>query len=250
MIKKIHLLDCGTLEFDLSYFTWKMNLGKSYRFPVWCTYVEHSEGDILIDTGYNLENALKYYNWEKPMQSEEQRLENQLKSIGKNPEDIDHVFISHLHFDHAGNIKLFKNATVYVQKEEMRHAYVPEPFEAIGYSRETFDVPGIHYEYLNGNYTSFFEGLDIFLLPGHSAGHQVVVLDSREADKIILESDLINTQWNLNKKIVGGIHLDAGKTYESMLELEKFAKRTKGKIFLSHDADWFQKAKKGMDFYT
>jgi 4-pyridoxolactonase len=250
VIKRIHILDCGSLEFDLSYFTWKINIGKLYRFPVWCTYVEHSEGDILIDTGYNLQNAMKYYAWEKPIQTEEQRLENQLKMLGKRPEDIKYVILSHLHFDHCGNNYLFKNATFYVQKEELRHAYVPDPFEAIGYSRETFDVPNLHYEVINGEKQDFFEGISLVPAPGHSAGLQVPILDSRELGKIFIDSDVINTQMNLEKRIVGGIHWDSVKAYDSMLKIIDLLKRTGGKLFFAHDADWFQSVKKGRDYYV
>jgi 4-pyridoxolactonase len=250
LIKKVHLLDTGSLEFDLSYFTWKMNIGKQYRFPVYCTYVEHSEGDILIDTGYSLENAMKFYSWEKPMQSEEQRLENQLKLVGKRPEDIEYVILTHLHFDHAGNNHLFKDATFYVQKEEMRHAYVPEPFEAIGYSRETFDVPGLHYELLTGDREDLFEGISLVTAPGHAAGLQVPVLDSAELGKIFIDSDVINTRMNLDKKIVGGIHWDSVKSYESMLRIIEMLRRTKGTLFFAHDAEWFQGVRKGAQYYT
>ncbi|MCS6785257.1 MAG: N-acyl homoserine lactonase family protein [Candidatus Caldarchaeum sp.] len=250
MIKRIHILDCGSLEFDLSYFTWKLNIGKLYRFPVWCTYVEHSEGDILIDSGYNLKNAMKYYAWENPIQTAEQQLENQLKMIGKRPEDIKYVILSHLHFDHCGNNHIFKNAIFYVQKEEMRHAYVPDPFEAIGYSRETFDVPGLQYELINGDKQNFFEGISLVTAPGHSAGLQVPVIDSKEFGKIIIESDVINTRLNLEKKIVGGIHWDSVKSYESMIKIMELQKTTKGVLFFAHDAEWFSSVKKGKDFYT
>ncbi|MEM4219611.1 MAG: N-acyl homoserine lactonase family protein [Candidatus Caldarchaeum sp.] len=250
MIKRICILDCGSLELDLSYFTWKLNIGKLYRFPVYCTYIEHSDGDILIDTGYNLQNALKYYAWENPIQTDEQRLENQLKIIGKRPEDIDYVILSHLHFDHCGNNHLFKNAIFYVQKEEMRHAFVPDPFEAIGYSRETFDVAGLQYEVINGDKENFFDGISLIQAPGHSAGLQIPVLDSRELGKIFLDSDVINTQLNLSKKIVGGIHWDSVKSYESMLKLIDLLKKTKGTLFFAHDWDWFKTIKKGKDYYV
>lgn len=250
MIRKVHILDCGSLEFDLSYFTWKINIGKLYRFPVYCTYVEHSEGDIMIDTGYSLSNAMKYYAWEKPMQSEEQHLENQLKALGRKPEDIKYVILSHLHFDHCGNNSLFKNATFYVQKDEMRHAYVPDPYEAIGYSRETFDISGLHYEYMMGDKENMFEGISLVMAPGHAIGLQVPVLETKELGKLFIDSDVINTRMNLEKMIVGGIHWDSVKSYESMLKITDMLRKTKGTLFFAHDATWFQEIKKGKDYYT
>jgi N-acyl homoserine lactone hydrolase len=250
LIKRIHILDLGSLELDLSYFTWKANVGKSYRFPVYCTYIDHSEGGIMIDTGYNFENAMKYYSWEKPIQSEEQQLENQLKALGRRPDDVKHVILSHLHFDHCGNNYLFKNAKFYVQKEEMRHAYIPDTFEAIGYSRETFDVQGLDYSVLNGDYDDFFEGISLVTAPGHSAGLQIPVLDTKEHGKLFIDSDVISTKMNLDKKIVGGIHWDSVKSYESMLKIIEMLRMSKGTLFFAHDAEWFNTIKRGVLYYT
>lgn len=49
------------------------------------------------------------------------------------PDDIDSVIISHLHFDHIGNIDLFKRAKWYIHQEEMEESIksdepVPEPY--------------------------------------------------------------------------------------------------------------------------
>jgi 4-pyridoxolactonase len=204
----------------------------------------------MIDTGYNFQNAMKHYAWERPMQSEEQKLENQLKAIGKRPEDIKYVILSHLHFDHCGNNHLFKNAKFYVQKEEMRHAFVPEPFEAIGYSRETFDVQGLDYTFLNGEYANIFDGISLTTAPGHAAGLQVPILDTRELGKLFIDSDVINTRMNLEKKIVGGIHWDSVKSYESMLKITEMLRTTKGTLFFAHDAEWFTTIKKGKEYYS
>ena len=40
--------------------------------------------------------------------SDDEHLDSRLKQLGLAPGDIDYVVLSHLHFDHAGNVKLFK----------------------------------------------------------------------------------------------------------------------------------------------
>ena len=45
-----------------------------------------------------------------------------LGEAGVRPEDVTHVFLTHLHFDHAGNTDAFPNAIFYVQERELSKA--------------------------------------------------------------------------------------------------------------------------------
>ena len=47
---------------------------------------------------------------------------SRLSTLGVRPEEIDHVVVSHLHFDHAGGLQFFPHATIYVQETELRFA--------------------------------------------------------------------------------------------------------------------------------
>ncbi len=74
-----------------------------------CAYYVKKDGkDILFDSGNGAEDS---------------QLVPTLKSLGVNPEDIDYVFITHLHGDHIGGmvtegLPTFPNATVYINKDE------------------------------------------------------------------------------------------------------------------------------------
>ena len=61
----------------------------------------------------------------------------QLAKIGVRPDEIDIVINSHLHFDHCSDNTLFPQATFYFSKSELRHAYVPDPWERLGYDPES-----------------------------------------------------------------------------------------------------------------
>ncbi|MFI5449565.1 MAG: N-acyl homoserine lactonase family protein [Candidatus Bathyarchaeia archaeon] len=248
MLKKVFMLDGGSLELDKSFLTWKVGYGTKIRFPVWSTYIETDEAKILVDTGYSLEHAKKYLAFEDPWQTPEQRVDNQLRKIGVQPEQIDIVLHTHLHFDHCGNNNLFPKATFIVQKEEMRHAYVPDKFEALGYLRDDFDIPGLHYELVTGE-QRVVEGVTTVMTPGHTAGHQTVLVECKDEGLLILENDAIFTQENLQKRIIGGLHYNALDMYEAMVKLSNIAKQRKAKIMFSHDAEFFKTMKLAPDFY-
>ena len=49
---KVYLLDSGTLMLDESFATWNHNQGIEFRFPVFSLYIDHPDGKLLIDTGF------------------------------------------------------------------------------------------------------------------------------------------------------------------------------------------------------
>lgn len=242
MIKKVHILDLGSLEFDLSYFTWKINIGKMYRFPVYCTLVEHSEGDILIDTGYSLQNARKHYAWEKPMQSEDQSLESQLKLAGKRPEDIKHVILSHLHFDHAGNNDAFPGATFFVQRTQY-DAAIDNP----AFPNQYWRLEGLNYHLLDGE-TDLGDGISVIPTPGHAPGHQSVLVRLDSGENLILCGDAIYEDDNVKHDVWEG-HADPTQARESALQLLGRAKELKAQVFYGHDAEQWKNVRKSPSWY-
>ena len=45
-----------------------------------------------------------------------------LKALGVQPDKVDHVIATHMHWDHAGNYDLFPNARYHIQDTEMAYA--------------------------------------------------------------------------------------------------------------------------------
>ena len=114
----------------------------------------------------------------KAAQSEDQTIAAQLAKIGVQPEEIDIVINSHLHFDHCSNNKLFPQAKFYFSKSELRHSYVPDPWERLGYDPDLVVMPGMKTELLDlGHYEyEVLPGITLIETPGHSAGHLSVIL--------------------------------------------------------------------------
>jgi glyoxylase-like metal-dependent hydrolase (beta-lactamase superfamily II) len=111
--------------------------------------------------------------------------------------DIDLVILSHLHFDHAGGLKLFRKSGVpiLIQKEELNYAYNPDWFYKDVYFRDDFDFDDIVYENIYGDFKVNDE-IKIITLPGHTPGIQGIEYKS-ENNKIIFTSDAIYTLDNI-----------------------------------------------------
>ncbi len=140
MDTKVYLLDGGSLVLDGYHVYWNRGPGGEIRFPVYSILVEHDEGRLLIDTGFDYDHVMKVLPFEKPMQTPEQTIPGALKLIGLEPKDIDVVVNSHFHFDHVGGNKYFPHAKKICHRDEIKEAATPQPFEVLGYSDLSFSA--------------------------------------------------------------------------------------------------------------
>ena len=69
MAMKVYLLDNGTLMLDQSFATWNHGQGIEFRFPVYAFFVDHPDGKVMIDTGFDKAWVERKLPFEKPEQS-------------------------------------------------------------------------------------------------------------------------------------------------------------------------------------
>jgi 4-pyridoxolactonase len=239
---KVYLLDNGTLMLDMSFVTWNHGQGTEFRFPVYAVFVDHPEGKVMIDTGIDKAWVERKLPFEQPTQTDEQRLENQLALIGVKPDEIDIVVNSHLHFDHCSNNKLFPQAKFIFSRSELRHAYVPDPWERLGYDPDLVVMPGMKTELLDlGNYEyEVLPGITLISTPGHSVGHvSAVIRPGGDTPPLVFPFDVAWTKHNLEDRVMMGLHSDPRELLDSMNRIENIAKKISGKIFYSHDPEEF-----------
>ena len=103
------------------------------------------------------------------------------------PADIGLVINTHLHFDHCGQNAVFKHAPFYVQRAELARARRESP-ELSGW----FDFMGARFELLDGD-TEILPGLSVIATPGHTAGHQCVVVRTGDGSSDLLIGDAAYT---------------------------------------------------------
>jgi glyoxylase-like metal-dependent hydrolase (beta-lactamase superfamily II) len=90
-----------------------------------CTLVETDRGLVLIDTGPGLEDyahphgMLRLFQVITVMRLDPQESAiRQVQRLGFQPEDVRHVLLTHMHFDHCGGLPDFPWATVHVHRRE------------------------------------------------------------------------------------------------------------------------------------
>jgi N-acyl homoserine lactone hydrolase len=97
-----------------------------------------------------------------------------LGDIDMSPADITLVVNTHLHFDHCGQNAVFTHAPVYVQRAELARSAAEEPelYEWFGFMNARFEL-------LDGD-AEIFPGLSVLSTPGHTAGHQCVLVNGTD----------------------------------------------------------------------
>lgn len=164
-----------------------------------------TERTILIDGGCDEATALaRGISWERsPMDS--------LRVLGIDPSDVDDVVISHLHWDHAGNLAAFPNARFHLHPEEfhyaaspaMRHRYLRRPYDA-GQLRDVISL--IHdgrVSFTNGT-TEIAPGVTVHPVGGHTPGTQVVRVPTARGF-VVVASDARHYTHNNSGGDAGGV---------------------------------------------
>ncbi|HEX5498048.1 MAG TPA: hypothetical protein VFX03_02435, partial [Thermomicrobiales bacterium] len=126
---------------------------------------------------------------------------------------------------------------------ELRHAYVPDPWERLGYDSTLVDIPNMNAELLDlGTFEyEVLPGITLIWTPGHSKGHlSAIVRPGDGAQPLVFPFDVAYMRHNLEDKVLMGLHSDPAELLDSMVRIENIAKRIGGKIFYSHDPEEYE----------
>lgn len=179
MSYKVKPLVLGTIEGDRSGFTYMAFAGQPIKLEVVAFLIEGAPKKILVDTGSYAELMKKYW----PGKGVDfQTLEEALAKEGLVPDDIEIIIQTHLHHDHCGYHKLFKNAEVIVQKAEWEFAMNPHPLHKQYYPKELME--GWTKKLIEGD-VELYPGIDIIHTPGHTPGTQSVIVETSKGKVVI-----------------------------------------------------------------
>ena len=183
---------CGWLEMDL-----KSILAKQpgrVRIPIPSFLIEHPKGCVVFDTGLHRElqssseRIGELANFFQVHYQPGEELGARLRATQVDPDRIDYLINSHLHFDHVGGNADLPNAKLIVQRREWDAAADPELVRRNGYNRDDFDL-GHQLQLVDGEHDLFGDE-SVVCIPtyGHTAGHQSLRV-RLDRDEVVLTAD-------------------------------------------------------------
>ena len=152
------------------------------QWPVHGFVVTHPGGALLVDTGVGGPDEM-LSDWRVVNRTAAEALSD----IDMSPADIDLVINTHLHFDHCGQNAVFSHVPCYVQRAEVERAKVE--------SRDLFDWFGFmdaRFELLDGD-AEIVPGVHVIATPGHTSGHQSVLVHLAASQVDVLIGDAAYT---------------------------------------------------------
>jgi N-acyl homoserine lactone hydrolase len=252
--RALYMMDCGGAEFDYDVLAAFQHPGKKVILPFTACLIDTDDGPVLVETGINPEGlrdpvkaAGERASAVKLILREEHDIRARLKEIGLKPGDVRTVILSHMHWDHAGGCRFFPHATFVVQRAEYRFALYPDKAFRKPYVRQLFE--GMSNLDLREGDGEVVPGVWVISSPGHTSGHQSVLVSLPESGKMLLALDAIYSRTNIELEVLGGVPWNAALALDSLRRLVQLARRENATLLTGHEPDCWSRIKRSPDCY-
>lgn len=209
-----------------------------------CLLVEGRGHRLLIETG----NGDKFSPKEREIYGidHDESAERHLRALGVEPESIDLVAMTHLHFDHSGGttrrtasgavVPVFARARHVIQRAELADATHPHERNRASYLAENFEpLEAAGLLQLADGETEIAPGIRVIPTPGHTRGHQSVLIDDGAGHKVLFLGDVIPTALHVRLPFIMAYDLDVVGTLETKRALLKRAADERWLLVFGHD---------------
>jgi glyoxylase-like metal-dependent hydrolase (beta-lactamase superfamily II) len=191
--------------------------------------------EILVDTGFDEATA------ERRGRRILRPVADCLRAVGSDPAAIRDVIVSHLHYDHAGNLGLFPNATFHIQDREVAFATGRHMCGAC--LRATFEVEDV-VKLVRAVYADrvvfhdgegeIAPGVTVHHVGGHSDGIQVVRVATGRGP-LVLAVDAAHYYANVERQNPFPIVFDLGAMIQGWRRSRQLAGGDDSLVIPGHD---------------
>jgi len=192
---------------------------------------------VLVDTGFGTDAASARHRTllHHPV--------DLLQKAGIAPDQISDVILTHLHYDHAGNLDCFPGARFHLQEDEMRfatgrnmcHACLKAPFECRDVTQAVEILFDGRMVFHNGD-VEIFPGIEVFRIGGHSGGLQIVRVSTARG-RLVLASDAFHFNENRLRRAPFPIVYNLGEMLDGFERCEQLASHDPNLLIPGHDPD-------------
>jgi glyoxylase-like metal-dependent hydrolase (beta-lactamase superfamily II) len=200
--------------------TWFMDLDKTALINYYIFAIRGGGETIIVDCGCapKLAQDRNLSGYVNPV--------DVLKRIDIDAQKVKHVVATHIHFDHISGVKLFPQATIFLQEKEFNF-WIKNPIAKRAPFRHVTDPVSNRYlarlegtqklKLIRGD-KKILPGIDLLLAPGHTLGLQVVAVNTARGTAIV-GSDTAHVFSSYRTDIPSAVITDMVawmKTYDKM----------------------------------
>jgi len=221
--------------------------------------LDDGKNRVLVETGMGRKISADFKEMFKVNQKENP-LKYTLGRFGYRLEDISHVILTHLHFDHAGGIldvnengelfPVFSNAKYYISKSNWNSAMNPSPRDSASYLKHNYSIlETLNKLILIEDNSIIIDEISTMAVNGHTSGQQLVKVESEE-DVMVFCSDLIPLKSHIKLPWIMGYDLNAALTLKEKTNFLNLASNNGWWLWFYHDPNTVAiKIKKGEKYY-
>ena len=256
---RLYVFDCGllniTTEGVLRYHVTLAEVGET-RMSVPCFLVAHPRGTLMWDLGVipdtvvEAQGSARANNTPASAAVVTRTLKSQLAEIGYRPADINYFAISHAHGDHSANMNEFAASTWLARPAERDFMWAdnntrvnPTFYTLLKNSKPVLLE--------KDEYDVFGDGqVVIKSAPGHTPGHQVLVLRLANTGRVMLSGDLYHypPERALHRAPPDN-EFNPQQSAASRTMIEEYLQNTKTTLWIEHDFNANAKLKKSPAYY-
>jgi glyoxylase-like metal-dependent hydrolase (beta-lactamase superfamily II) len=259
---RLYVFDCGLLNIAPAgvarYHVTPAETGET-RMPVPCFLVAHPKGTLMWDVGVIPDETVEAMQSKggahfdvNPVSAAvvTRTLKGQLAAVGYTPSDITYVAISHAHKDHSANLNQFAASTWLVRPAEREFMWKKgnervepsfytklEHSKSIALEKDEYDV--------------FGDGKAVIkAAPGHTPGHQVLVLQLASLGRVMIAGDLYHylPERTLHRAPPDN-EFNVQQSAASRTMIEDYLRKTNTSILIEHEWAAVAKLKKSPAYY-
>jgi N-acyl homoserine lactone hydrolase len=250
--ERLYVLECGHgTAPDQGRFSPGYNDGKPFDLADNCYLVRHSHGYLLWGTGISdkvfgrpggVPSLGGRPNWVRS-----NTLAGQLAQLGIRPSEIRYIGLSNSHIDHIGNLDMFPESTILIQKSEWEFA-ATHPYEGSP-DQPRFNAGQLTAK-IEGDHDVFGDGtLQLIATPSVSPGNQSLLVKLAKTGAILLSGDVIHFQYGWNHRIVPTNVWDKQKTLASFKRLADVMAQSNAQLWIEHDKAQSDTRRFSPDYY-
>jgi glyoxylase-like metal-dependent hydrolase (beta-lactamase superfamily II) len=250
---RLYVFDCGVIKgLDPALFNFKREEVAETSFAVPCYLIVHPKGTLMWDVGVIPDSAFKDDG--QPVtqgpSTATRTLKSQLAEIGYSPSDITYLAHSHYHGDHIANSNEFASSTWLVRKVERDAMFAAKP-PALVDPKDYSELKDSKTIILTKDeYDVFGDGKVIIKsAPGHTPGHQVLILKLAKTGPVMLAGDLYHYPEERKLNRVPTFEYNKEQSLASRAMIEEYCKKTGTQLWIEHDYVHNSKLKKSPQYY-
>lgn len=258
---RLYVFDGGVLESDPARYRLTKEDVSATQLSIAAFLIVHPRGVLLWDTaavpdgewtptGQPVVHTLTLPDGQPRQVTLRATLGAQLKSAGFSPRDVTHLALSHYHWDHTANSNAFATAQWLVRPAEREAMFAERPVGAVRPQLFASLKEAKTVLLQQDEHDVFGDGaLIIKAAPGHTPGHQVLLVKLPKTGAVVLSGDLYHYPEERTMNRLPITEMSAEQTAASRAAVDGFLQRTGARLWIQHDLTAHRRLRLSPAFY-